>query len=210
MPVNAFELDVMNRLTEKGIPVTPQYGVSGYWLDFAWGHPDQAGRMVLAIEADGASYHSAYTARERDRLRQEILEIKGWRFHRIWSTAWFRNRDEEVARAVAAWEEACSDAGLANGGSAGESSADVDSQPPVSPVVSGPVARGPRPNVMPGKNITEYSHCELVALARWVLSDTLLRTDDDMHQEMRRELGFKRGGSQITPAIQRAIDDAKI
>ena len=90
VPLNAFELDVMNRLTEKGIPVTPQYGVAGYWLDFACGHPDPAGGMVLAIEADGASYHSAYTARERDRLRQELLEIKGWRFHRIWSTAWFR------------------------------------------------------------------------------------------------------------------------
>ena len=61
MPLNAFELDVMNRLTEKGIPVTPQYGVAGYWLDFACGHPDPAGGMVLAIEADGASYHSAYT-----------------------------------------------------------------------------------------------------------------------------------------------------
>ena len=210
VPLNAFELDVMNRLTEKGIPVTPQYGVAGYWLDFACGHPDQVGRMVLAIEADGAGYHSAYTARERDRLRQEILEIKGWRFHRIWSTAWFRNRDEEVARAVAAWEEACRYAGLANGGSAGEPSSDVDTQPPVSPVVSGLAARGDRPNVMPGKNINEYSHRELVALARWVLSDTLLRTDDDMHREMRQELGFQRGGSRITPAIQRAIDDAKI
>ena len=209
VPLNAFELDVMNRLTEKGIPVTPQYGVAGYWLDFACGHLDQTGRMVLAIEADGASYHSAYTARVRDRLRQEILEIKGWRFHRIWSTAWFRNRDEEVARAVAAWEEACSDSGLANGRPAGAPSADVDNQLPVSPDAPGPAARGARPNVRPGKKITEYSHRELVALARWILSDTLLRTDDDMHREMRKELGFKRGGSRITPAIQRAIDDAK-
>ena len=209
-PLNAFELDVMNRLTEKGIPVTPQYGVTGYRLDFACGHPAQTGRMVLAIEADGASYHSAYTARERDRLRQEILEAKGWRFHRIWSTAWFRNRNEEVARAVAAWEEACSDAGLANGRYAGNPSVDVVTQPPVSPVVAGPAARGTRPNVMPGENINEYSHHELVALARWIRSDTLLRTDDDMHREMRKELGFKRGGSRINSAIQRAMEDAKI
>ena len=189
--------------------MTPQYGVAGYWLDFACGHRDQAGRMVLAIEADGASYHSAYTSRNGDRLRQEILEIKGWRFHRIWSTAWFRNRDEEVARAVAAWEEACSDAGPVNGESAGEPSADVENQPPDSPDVPGPAARGARPSVMPGKNITEYSHRELVALARWILSDTLLRTDYDMHREMRKELGFMRGGSRITPTIQRSIDDAK-
>ena len=110
---------------------------------------------------------------------------------------------------VVSWEEACGDAGLTNGGSAGGPSADVDNQPPVSPVVPGTSARGARPNVMPGKSITEYSHRELVALARWILSDTLLRTNDDMHREMRKELGFMRGGSRITPAIQHAIDEAK-
>ena len=86
-PLNAFELDVMNRLRDRGIPVVPRYGVAGYHIDFACQHPDYPGAMVLAIEADGASYHSGYTARERDRLRQENLEDKGWRFHRIWSTA---------------------------------------------------------------------------------------------------------------------------
>ena len=122
--------------------------------------------------------------------------------HRIWSTAWFRNRDQEVARAVAAWEEACSDAGLANAGSAGEPSEEVDNQPPVSPLVSGPAARGPRPNVMPGKKITDYSHRELVALARWILSDTLLRTSDDRHREMREELGSSMAVPD-NPALQR-------
>ena len=115
-----------------------------------------------------------------------------------------------MARAVAAWEEACSDAGLANGRYAGKPSVDVVTQPPVSPVVADPAARGARPNVMPGENINEYSHHELVALARWIRSDTLLRTDDDMHREMRKELGFKRGGSRINSAIQRAMEDAKI
>ena len=77
VPLNAFELDVMNRLTDRGIPVIPQYGVAGYRIDFACQHPDYPGIMVLAIEADGASYHSGFTARERDRLRQENLEDKG-------------------------------------------------------------------------------------------------------------------------------------
>ena len=209
VPLNGFELDVMHRLTDAGIPVTPQYGVGRYRLDFACGRPDQPGRMVLAIEADGASYHSGYTSRERDRLRQEILESKGWRFHRIWSTSWFRNRDDEVAWAVEVWREACKDAGLAGEASAGDPLSAGEDEVSGSVVTVLPAGRGSRPDVVPGDSITAYSHRDLVALARWIMSDTLLRTDDDMHREMRRELGFKRGGSRINPALQQAIDEAK-
>ena len=76
-PLNAFELNIMRQLEKRSIPVVPQYGVSGYRLDFACAHPEQLGRMVLAIEADGASYHSAPTARDRDRLRQQVLGEPG-------------------------------------------------------------------------------------------------------------------------------------
>ena len=69
--------------------------------------PEYPGRYVLAIECDGASYHSARWARDRDRLRQGVLESLGWRFHRIWSTDWFRNPGKETERAVAAIEAAC-------------------------------------------------------------------------------------------------------
>ena len=199
----------MHRLTDAGIPVTPQYGVGRYRLDFACGHPDQPGRMVLAIEADGASYHSGYTSRERDRLRQEILEAKGWWFHRIWSTSWFRNRDEEVARAVEAWREACKDADLVGEASASGPLSAGERELSGSVVTVLSADRGSRPDVAPGGDIASYPHRDLVALARWVLSYTLLRTDDDMHREMRRELGFKRGGSRINPALQQAIDEAK-
>ena len=205
VPLNGFESDVMDRLTAKGIPVTPQYGVAGYRIDFVCGHPSQPGRMVLAIEAYGASYHSAYTSRERDRLRQEILEGKGWRFHRIWSTAWFRNRDEEVAKAVHAWQQACDDIDNEDVAPPVRSTIEIDnghSNPPAPPT------RGPRPNVMPGGDISEYSHRQLVSLARYVISDTLLRTDEELMAEMRKELGFKRGGSRVNPAIQRAIEEA--
>ena len=218
VPLNGFELDVMHRLTGAGMPVTPQYGVGSYRLDFACGHPDQPGRMVLAVEADGVSYHSGHTSRERDRLRQEILEAKGWRFHRIWSTSWFRNRDEEVARAVKAWREACSsvDSGAGSVGvGAGVGEAGPGYGGMVEEAMAGLVARvqpaksAVKPWVMPGNPITAYSHQDLVALARWVMSDTLLRTDDELHREMRGELGFRKGGSRINPALQRAIDEAK-
>ena len=200
VPLNSFELDVRDRLTEKGVPVTPQYGVSGFRIDFACAHPAQPGRLVLAIEADGASYHSAHTARDRDRLRQEILEAKGWRFHRIWSTAWFRHRDEEVAKAVNAWKEACE-------------AADLDSQPlpppPDNPPDEHPPvplnSRGPRPPVPPGYPITDYQSTQLQAMARWILSDTLLRTDDELLAEMMKELGFGRRGHRIEGALRQAI-----
>ena len=106
VPLNPFELSILDGLVKRGIPVTPQYGVSGYRIDFACAHPEEPGRMVLAIEADGASYHSAPTARDRDRLRQQVLEEKGWRFHRIWSTEWFRNREVELDKAEQAWKRA--------------------------------------------------------------------------------------------------------
>ncbi len=62
--------------------------------------------MVLAIETDGATYHSSATARDRDRLRQEHLENLGWRFQRIWSQAWFTSRQHEVERVVDAYHRA--------------------------------------------------------------------------------------------------------
>lgn len=83
--LNAFEVDVRDALVREGIRVIAQYGASGFRIDFAAQHPTSPGMMVLAIECDGATYHSSETARDRDRLRQQILEGLGWTFHRIWS-----------------------------------------------------------------------------------------------------------------------------
>src|SRR6202008_1756311 len=93
-------------LTRAGIPLAAQYGASGYRIDFAAKHPTQPGRMVLAIECDGAAYHSSVSARDRDRLRQEHLERLGWRFHRIWSQDWFSDKQSEIDRAKHAYEAA--------------------------------------------------------------------------------------------------------
>lgn len=206
VPLNPFELSIMDGLKRRRIPVTPQYGVSGYRIDFACAHPDEPGRMVLAIEADGASYHSAHTARDRDRLRQQVLEGKGWRFHRIWSTAWFRDREAELDKAEEAWRRAI-------GASDGNEPLPIPGSPMDIPLSPSP-QRGPRPNV-PRKgrlgydSITDYSHSQLVDLARWIESDTLLRTDDDLIREMMQELGFKRSGKRITDALRMAIGDAR-
>jgi very-short-patch-repair endonuclease len=104
--LDAFEADVRGRLAEAGITVVPQYGVGGYRVDFAATHPRDPSRMVLAIEADGASYWQSGSVRDRDRLRGEHLQRLGWRYHRLWSTNWFRHPDDEIAKVQAAYERA--------------------------------------------------------------------------------------------------------
>jgi very-short-patch-repair endonuclease len=103
---NAFEADIADALSGAGITTVPQWGASSYRIDLVAQHPTRPGRLVLAIECDGATYHSFPTARDRDRLRQQHLEALGWKFHRIWSTDWFVRRDEEMARAVRAFHDA--------------------------------------------------------------------------------------------------------
>ncbi len=104
--LNPFEADVRDRLAACGITVVPQYGVGGYRVDFAAAHPEDAGRMVLAIEADGASYRESGSVRDRDRLRGEHLQRLGWGFHRLWSTNWFQNPQAEVAKLRDAYRRA--------------------------------------------------------------------------------------------------------
>jgi very-short-patch-repair endonuclease len=101
-----FEEAVAIAIQRAGYNVIPQIGVSGFRVDLGIVHPRQPGRFVLGIECDGAAYHSGRSARDRDRLRQEVLEGMGWRLHRIWSTDWFRNQNRETERALHAIDEA--------------------------------------------------------------------------------------------------------
>ncbi len=93
-----FEVAVGHALRERGYEFVPQVGVAGFFVDLAVQHPRNPGSFILGVECDGASYHSGRSARDRDRLRQMILENLGWNIHRIWSTDWFKNRDREVEK----------------------------------------------------------------------------------------------------------------
>lgn len=101
-----FEESVYKFLEEKGYKLSTQVGCSGYRIDMAIKHPDISGRYVLGIECDGASYHSARTARERDRLRQDVLESMGWKIYRIWSTDWIKDPVTEGKLLIEAVEKA--------------------------------------------------------------------------------------------------------
>ena len=110
VPLNGFERSILDALTSRGIDVHPQWGIGDYSIDFALAHPSEPGRMVLALEADGDRYHRVLAARDRDRLRQEHLERLGWRFHRVWSSDWFRSPEVQAARIEDAWRRAVEDA----------------------------------------------------------------------------------------------------
>lgn len=92
-----FEESVYSILSNAGIKSVPQVGVAGYFIDLAV-VSNVNDDYVLAIECDGATYHSSKSARDRDRLKQEVLERLGWKVYRIWSTDWFKNRDNEISK----------------------------------------------------------------------------------------------------------------
>lgn len=98
-----FESEVIEFLQAAGLDVRPGYGAGRYRIDIV---VRDGGRNILAVECDGASYHAIATARTRDRGRRELLQSKGWRFHRVWSRDWFHDRDAEQARLMAAVQEA--------------------------------------------------------------------------------------------------------
>ncbi len=101
-----FEDAVFRALTARGYQVSRQVGTGGFYIDLAVKDPEKPGRYLLGIECDGATYHRARSARDRDRLRQQVLEGLGWKMHRIWSTSWFRHEDREIARLTEAIQAA--------------------------------------------------------------------------------------------------------
>jgi very-short-patch-repair endonuclease len=101
-----FEVSVYEFLAANGFDVSTQVGCSGYRIDMAVRHPQYNGGFAIGVECDGAMYHSARTARERDRLRQTVLEDMGWVIYRVWSTDWIKDRNTEGERLLNAVQAA--------------------------------------------------------------------------------------------------------
>lgn len=91
-----FESAVARALRDKGWNVHPQIGVSAYRIDLGITHPDEPGLYLAGIECDGAMYHSSSFARERDKIRQSVLEGLGWTLFRVWSTDWWTHRTKAL------------------------------------------------------------------------------------------------------------------
>jgi very-short-patch-repair endonuclease len=93
-----FEEAVAQGLARKGWMVVPQIGVSRFRIDLGIVHPDRLGDYLVGVECDGATYHSAATARDRDKVRSAILQGLGWKLLRVWSTEWWVDKEGALER----------------------------------------------------------------------------------------------------------------
>lgn len=100
-----FEKMVYDLLVSKGYEVDKQVGVNGFFIDLAVKHPLNKSYYAVGIECDGAPYHSTKSARDRDCIRQSILEKLGWKIYRIWSKDWFYNTETEIGKLLAYLED---------------------------------------------------------------------------------------------------------
>ncbi|MFC4854618.1 AAA domain-containing protein [Actinophytocola glycyrrhizae] len=218
---NGFESDITARLAARGLDVYPQWGVAGYRIDLALAHPTKHGQMVLAVEADGDTYHRAASVRDRDRLRQEQLERLGWRFHRVWASAWFANPEKEADAIAESWRSAVTahdDDRQANAtrsarrvGLRTPGQEDNGAEPTAAPAepeqrVSD---RGPRPAVPRGLPIDDYSDEQLIGICWWLICDGLQLDRYERVTQAMEELGFKRRGRRILERLESAIEIAQ-
>lgn len=100
--VVTLESAIADVLRANGYDVRHRVGRDQSRVDVAVVDPRQAGRYLLGVLCDGPNYHLGRVARDRDRLRAQILENLGWTLHRVWATDWYRNRAEAVARLLGA------------------------------------------------------------------------------------------------------------
>ncbi len=175
-------------------------------------HPILPGRYILAVEADGASYHSEKSARDRDRLRQEHLERLGWKFHRIWSTDWFRNPELELDRLVDAYQEQLA---FVNSDASEISTRKVDAPQVKSLEVINPeIQRTLSSFNLYGKPITQVANSHIDKCMQHVLLVNGLITRDEAIDEARKALGYTRKGptivAELTKSYDRVIERRKI
>jgi very-short-patch-repair endonuclease len=181
-----FEQEVGDELVRRGFSIQRQVGCGGYLIDIAITDPQRGGKYLLGVECDGATYHSAATARDRDRLRQEVLEGLGWRLVRIWSTDWVRDREKQLKRILSALEAARS----------AKPEPRREPEPEKVQFVRRKIPKS-----------TEYDSIETVPDA--VLSEAILAalTDwgsmqaDDLVAGVSKRLGFKRTGPRIRDRV---------
>ena len=197
-----FEAEVAEALIRRGLKPVPQVGCGGFRIDLALQHPTQPGEFCLGIECDGATYHSSKTARDRDRLRQSVLENLGWTLVRIWSTDWVRSPERQIDRILAAYEIAVSSSSKVSshlGKSNHATGEDDDLQPHY--------VEQPQPSGHTFSNIDDVPDGQIRASALVVVVRAGATDWDDLVKLTARELGFARTGRKIRDRIEALLHD---
>ncbi|MBI4569231.1 MAG: DUF3320 domain-containing protein [Planctomycetes bacterium] len=219
-----FEDAVGRALTQRGYRIQRQVGCAKYSIDIAVLSEEGDG-FDLGIECDGATYHRSPAARDRDRLRQEILERLGWRIHRVWSTAWLRNPRGEVdaierairdARAMPretaprevrfseANARAATAATFATPVMAGAvSGASAAEPPPFRPYVEADLGRFPA-----GDDLLQNDAACIAELVAFVVSVEEPVHVDVVVERVRRHYGLQRAGNRVRDAVEAAVREA--
>jgi len=197
---SGFEEEVAEALVRRGLSPVAQVGCGGFRIDLALKHPERPGEFCLGIECDGATYHSSPTARDRDRIRQSVLEGLGWNIIRIWSTDWIRTPERQIDRILSAYE--CAIESADGGLSSAETAEEVDDADGLEPRY----VQANAPKWTTYKSIADVPDSAIQAAATNVLVQAGATDWDDLIKLMARELGFKRVGSEIRHRIESILE----
>jgi very-short-patch-repair endonuclease len=194
---STFETEVAEELVRHGLTVHRQVGCGGYLLDLAV-TDGSGGKYLLGIECDGASYHSAATARDRDRLRHTVLEGLGWRLVRVWSTDWVRDRAGQVNRVLTALEAA-------------RNAPEPEVAAPAAREAHIPAAqlaskKSPKQVEPDFDSIEKVSDNELNSAVFDSLREFGSMPAEDLISSVSKRLGFKRVGAKIRDRVASAIN----
>ena len=214
---NDFEKAVQNALLARGHRVVEQVGSAGYRIDLAILSEDGA-KYDLGIECDGAAYHSAPAARDRDWLRQSVLEGLGWTIHRVWSPSWARNPDTEIERIEEALSRARSSTPPPSGGASDEVDAPTVGEEEIIAVVP-PLTLAPyrKANLSAIPAAGELRHASVKSLIRMAVS--VAKVEGPVHPDViierireRYGIGRVRGSTRdtVTYALQQAVAEKSL
>ena len=193
-------LRAMQSHHQRGLHPVAQVGCGGFRIDLALKHPDRPGEFCLGIECDGATYHSSKTARDRDRIRQSVLENLGWNIVRIWSTDWIRNPDRQIERILATFERVSTSTSASV--ARVEPTLDDEFDDLIPRIEVQVAARGPAFKAI--KDVPEeYLRNMFQTLVKRGGAIDL----EGLIQQTVRELGFGRTGKQIRQRLEMSLND---
>lgn len=184
---------IARRLEAAGASVVRAYGDPKGQVEIAVRHPKRSERMVLAVETDGGRGGAQRASWRQDRLRR-----LGWSVHRVWSAAWSADPDREAARLIRAYQRAVAAADAFDWGTAAVEAdvvAGIPNDDDTGTTSTGkkgkarkPKKRGPRPHVPSGRPVSTYARQDVAALAAWIETDGLARTEDEVMAQLAAEV----------------------